>query len=222
MLFLSSLSLFFISFFKMSSIVRKKIVALQRNFFWGCEEGEKKIAWVSWENTCKAKKVGGGGMEAKKNKFIEEIRKSFYFQPLIRAFLCTSPYNLQLPWLQHMQDEDNARPYRKFMWETMEGVFVIIRQVRPWYEATNMCFFFSLTPKGLFALSTVDLSNLSMFGWMSSFKFLLCYRGSKINNFVQNTNKLYENASHNMGSKIPQTISHNHIGRNYTHINKQF
>lgn len=61
MLFLSSLSLFFISFFKMSSIVRKKIVALQRNFFWGCEEGEKKIAWVSWENTCKAKKVGGEG-----------------------------------------------------------------------------------------------------------------------------------------------------------------
>lgn len=124
----------------------------------------------------------GGGMEAKKNKFIEEIRKSFYFQPLIRSFLCTSPYNLQLPWLQHMQDEDNARPYRKFMWETMEGVFVIIRQVRPWYEATNMCFFLSLIPKGLFALSTVDLSNLSMFGWMSSFNFLLCYRGSKINN----------------------------------------
>lgn len=133
----------------------------------------------------------GGGMEAKKNKFIEEIRKSFYFQPLIRAFLCTSPYNLQLPWLQHMQDEDNARPYRKFMWETMEGVFVIIRQVRPWYEATNMCFFFSLTPKGLFALSTVDLSNLSMFGWMSSFKFLLCYRGSKINNICAKLQKVY-------------------------------
>ena len=30
-------------------------------------------------------------------------------------------------------------------------------------------------------------------------------------NLVQNTNKLYKNASHNMGSKIPQTISHNHI-----------
>jgi len=27
------------------------------------------------------------------------------------------------------------------------------------------------------------------------------------------TNKLYINASHKMGSKIPQTISHNHTGK---------
>jgi len=30
-------------------------------------------------------------------------------------------------------------------------------------------------------------------------------------NLIQNTNNLYKNVSHNMGSKIPQTISHNHI-----------
>jgi len=30
-------------------------------------------------------------------------------------------------------------------------------------------------------------------------------------NLVQNINELYKNASHDMGSKIPQTISHNHI-----------
>ena len=30
-------------------------------------------------------------------------------------------------------------------------------------------------------------------------------------NLVQNTSKLYNNVSHNMGSKTPQTISHNHI-----------
>jgi len=30
-------------------------------------------------------------------------------------------------------------------------------------------------------------------------------------NLVQNTNELYINSSHNMGSQIPQTISHNHI-----------
>ena len=30
-------------------------------------------------------------------------------------------------------------------------------------------------------------------------------------NLVQNTNELYKNVSHNMGSKTPQTISHNHI-----------
>jgi len=32
-------------------------------------------------------------------------------------------------------------------------------------------------------------------------------------NLIQNTNKLYKNVSHNMGSKTPQTISHNHTGR---------
>ena len=30
-------------------------------------------------------------------------------------------------------------------------------------------------------------------------------------NLFQNTNKLYKNISRNMGSKNPQTISHNHI-----------
>ena len=32
-------------------------------------------------------------------------------------------------------------------------------------------------------------------------------------NLIQNINKLYKNAYHNMGSKTPQTISHNHKGR---------
>ena len=30
-------------------------------------------------------------------------------------------------------------------------------------------------------------------------------------NLVQNTNELHKNASHNMGSKTPQIISHDHI-----------
>jgi len=32
-------------------------------------------------------------------------------------------------------------------------------------------------------------------------------------NIVQNTNKLYKNASHNMGSNTPRKISHNHTVR---------
>ena len=30
-------------------------------------------------------------------------------------------------------------------------------------------------------------------------------------NLIQSTNELYKNVSHNMRSKTPQTISHNHI-----------
>ena len=35
-------------------------------------------------------------------------------------------------------------------------------------------------------------------------------RTNKVN-LIENTNELYINASHNMGGKIPQTISYNHI-----------
>jgi len=34
---------------------------------------------------------------------------------------------------------------------------------------------------------------------------------ANIVNIIQNTNELYKNVSHNMGSKTPQSISHNHI-----------
>ena len=36
-----------------------KIVRLQRNFLWGCNEGDKKIAWVSWDSIRKLRKHGG-------------------------------------------------------------------------------------------------------------------------------------------------------------------
>ena len=40
-------------------------------------------------------------------------------------------------------------------------------------------------------------------------------------NLVQNTNKIYKNVSHNIGSKTPQTISHNHI-KNQRNQNHRF
>lgn len=44
---LSSIPLFFLSFFKMSGQVVKKIIIKERDFLWGCEEGNKKVSWVS-------------------------------------------------------------------------------------------------------------------------------------------------------------------------------
>lgn len=40
-----------------------KIVRLQRNFLWGCNEGDKKIAWVSWDSIRKLRKHGGLGVK---------------------------------------------------------------------------------------------------------------------------------------------------------------
>ena len=39
-----------------------EIEKLCRNFFWGQQHNEKKVAWVSWEKICRSKKEGGLGM----------------------------------------------------------------------------------------------------------------------------------------------------------------
>nr|KYP51173.1 Putative ribonuclease H protein At1g65750 family [Cajanus cajan] len=61
---LTSLPLFFLSFFKMPSGVVKKVETLQRNFLWGVKEGSKKVAWVRWKKICDEKKNGGLGIKS--------------------------------------------------------------------------------------------------------------------------------------------------------------
>ena len=58
----SSIPLFYVSLFKLPSSVLKEIVKLQRNFMWGWESGEKKIAWISWKKVCESREAGGLGI----------------------------------------------------------------------------------------------------------------------------------------------------------------
>lgn len=60
---LGSLLIFFLPFFKLPRLVRKKIVSMQKNFLWGCEEGRWKIAWVCWKKICKSEGEGGLGVK---------------------------------------------------------------------------------------------------------------------------------------------------------------
>ncbi|MCH88010.1 LINE-1 reverse transcriptase like [Trifolium medium] len=61
---LESIPIFFLSFLKMPTGVRKAIIRLQRNFLWGTSaSGGSKILWVSWGDVCRSKKDGGLGVK---------------------------------------------------------------------------------------------------------------------------------------------------------------
>ena len=60
---LNVLPLFFFSFFKIPMVVLSKLVSLQRNFLWGSESDNRKIAWVSLEKICLPKESGGLGIK---------------------------------------------------------------------------------------------------------------------------------------------------------------
>lgn len=57
---LSSLPLFFLSFFKMPAGVLDKCNSILRRFLWGGTDEQRKVAWVRWNDVCKP--IGDGGL----------------------------------------------------------------------------------------------------------------------------------------------------------------
>ncbi|PNX79011.1 ribonuclease H, partial [Trifolium pratense] len=60
---LSSLPLYFYSFFRAPKGIIRKLVKLQRNFLWGGGLEDKKLCWVKWEHVCLPKEKGGLGVK---------------------------------------------------------------------------------------------------------------------------------------------------------------
>jgi hypothetical protein len=60
---LSSLPLYFFSFFKAPVCVLKELVSIQRRFLWGGGLDTNKMCWVSWDRICQAKDRGGLGIK---------------------------------------------------------------------------------------------------------------------------------------------------------------
>jgi len=56
---ISTLPLYYLSFFKIPRSVIKDLVRLQRNFLWGWGYEAKKIAWISWGSICRLREAGG-------------------------------------------------------------------------------------------------------------------------------------------------------------------
>lgn len=59
---LSSIPLFYLSFFNMPQGVINKCRRIMRSFLWGGKEDRRSVAWVSWEVICKPKELGGLGL----------------------------------------------------------------------------------------------------------------------------------------------------------------
>ena len=56
---LTSIPIYFFSFFRVPKSVVDKLVRIQRRFLWGGGPDQNKIAWISWEAVCLPKKKGG-------------------------------------------------------------------------------------------------------------------------------------------------------------------
>jgi hypothetical protein len=60
---LSSLPLYFFSFFKALMCVIKELVSIQRSVLWGGGVDRIKMCWVSWDRVCQPKEKGGLGIK---------------------------------------------------------------------------------------------------------------------------------------------------------------
>jgi hypothetical protein len=60
---LSSLPLYFFSFFKAPRCVLQQLVRLQRNFLWGGGVDDKRLCWVKWDQVCLPKEQGCLGVK---------------------------------------------------------------------------------------------------------------------------------------------------------------
>ena len=60
---LTSIPIYFFSFFRVPNKVVDKLVRIQRRFLWGGDQEQHKIAWVKWETVCLQKEDGGLGVK---------------------------------------------------------------------------------------------------------------------------------------------------------------
>ena len=60
---LTSIPIYFFSFFRVPIRVVDKLVRIQRRFLWGGGDDHNKIAWVNWERICLPKESGGLGIK---------------------------------------------------------------------------------------------------------------------------------------------------------------
>lgn len=58
---LSAIPVYGLSMIPLPKTIAQKLTSIQRNFLWGSKEGEKKVAWIKWDELCRPKREGGLG-----------------------------------------------------------------------------------------------------------------------------------------------------------------
>nr|GEU87648.1 RNA-directed DNA polymerase, eukaryota [Tanacetum cinerariifolium] len=82
---LGSLSIYFMSLYKVPSSVCNRLESMRNHFFIGADLGEKKMTWVNWKKCLASKKMGGLGIGS-----IFALNVGFLFKWVWR-FFCNPP-----------------------------------------------------------------------------------------------------------------------------------
>lgn len=72
---LSSLPLYFFSFYKAPKVVIREMIKIQRDFLWGVKEDARGMYWVAWDKVCREKNEGGLGIKNLENFNISLLSK---------------------------------------------------------------------------------------------------------------------------------------------------
>lgn len=60
---LTSIPLYFLSFYKTPKKIAHEIFSIQRNFFWSGSNDVRKTCWIGWDKICLSKKGSGLGVK---------------------------------------------------------------------------------------------------------------------------------------------------------------
>ncbi|CAK8570652.1 unnamed protein product [Lathyrus sativus] len=60
---IGSLSIFLMSFYKMSVTVWKELDRIQNRFLWGSSTKQPKTVWIAWNKVCRSTDLGGLGIK---------------------------------------------------------------------------------------------------------------------------------------------------------------
>jgi len=75
---MSSLPIYFLSFFKAPTFIISSIKSLFKKIFWGGGDDFRKISWVDWDSVCLLREEGGLGVRRLREFNVSFLGKWFW------------------------------------------------------------------------------------------------------------------------------------------------